>query len=70
MNNSHTEKYNRELLSCSCGKKPKLEKNNYGYYKYECKKDNLRTFFSKTPITAKELWNSAISNISKLKVRI
>ena len=61
--------YNKPLQKCSCGKYPKLEKIP-NYAKYICEECNLQTFFSKTPQTAKELWNSQIDNIEKLKVRI
>lgn len=62
--------YNQTLLNCVCGKKPKLEKGTMGDFRYICKKDNLMTFFSKTELTARELFNSQIKNIDKLKVRV
>ena len=62
--------YNKPLLSCICKKLPKLEKNSLGYVRYICKQDDLMTFFSNNSTTAKELWNSQIINIDKLKVKI
>ena len=62
--------YDKPLLKCVCGKKPKLTKNDYNYVKYGCKNCQLNTFHTRLEIFSRELWNSQIINISKLKVKI
>jgi len=56
-------------LKCTCGKMPKLTKNENGYIKYYCK-CGLQTFFVKDESCARESWCATINNISKLKVRV
>ena len=62
--------YSQPIQNCICGKKPKLLRNDYNYYSYACNKCNLRVFFSRDELCAREAFNAMINNISKLKVKI
>lgn len=58
-------------LNCKCGKKPKLERGDFGYYRYRCKRDGLMTFFSREEEFCRESWNAmAQRGFDKIKVSI
>lgn len=57
-------------LNCVCGKRPKLIKGPYNYFKYTCEDCGLNTFHTRKEEYCRELWNSQIKNIKKLKVKI
>lgn len=58
-------------LKCSCGKKPKLMKNEFNYVSYYCPKGCNKTFFHRLPEFALEAWNCmATRGWDKIKVSI
>lgn len=62
--------YNKPILNCSCGKKPKLEKGMFNYVRYYCEKCNS-TFHHRLEILARESWNAMINRgIDKIRVKI